>query len=325
MRLAGVAFTSRPAYVNPASFATSRARAVTDTKIALLADRGVVSVTGEDADKLLQGLITNDIPLLASQPAIFAGLLSPQGKILFDFFVVKTDGGFLIETGREKTAELAKRLTMYKLRANVDIRDASEEYAVYALWGSDPHSQGDAGKTVSFMDPRLSKLGLRILSEQAFASVVSSATNGLETNASDYHAHRIALGVPEGGKDYAIGDTFPHEALFDQLHGVSFTKGCFVGQEVVSRMEHRTAVRKRVVPIMGTADLPAPGTEIKAGDVAIGTLGSTAGARGLALLRLDRAGEFAAKGIPLTAGGVGVVIELPGFATFAIPAPEATP
>jgi hypothetical protein len=136
----------------------------------------------------------------------------------------------------------------------------------------------------------------------------------------DYLAHRIALGVPEGGKDYAFGDTFPHEALFDQLNGVSFTKGCYVGQEVVSRMQHRATVRKRIVPVTGREDLPAGGVEIMAGDVAIGALGSVAGHRGLALLRLDRAQEFKSRGVELTAGGVVLDVEVPAFATFSLEA-----
>ena len=132
--------------------------------------------------------------------------------------------------------------------------------------------------------------------------------------------HRIALGVPEGGKDYVFGDTFPHEALFDQLNGVSFTKGCYVGQEVVSRMQHRATVRKRVVPVTGHENLPAGGIEIMAGDVAIGTLGSVSGRRGLALLRLDRAQEFKSRGVGLSAGGVAIDVEAPAFATFSLEA-----
>ncbi|MCK5495198.1 MAG: folate-binding protein, partial [Hyphomicrobiaceae bacterium] len=132
----------------------------------------------------------------------------------------------------------------------------------------------------------------------------------------DYHAHRIALGVPEGGKDYALGDSFPHEALFDQLHGVSFEKGCYVGQEVISRMANRGTARRRVVPVVGETALPASGADMVAGGVTIGLLGSTAGTRGLALLRLDRAAEMSGRSAGLYAGDVPVRIELPSWAHF---------
>ena len=197
----------------------------------------------------------------------------------------------------------------------------SEDYRILAVWGASPQSHGGPGKTVAFADPRLAGLGLRILADAKFAADISAATNGADARAEDYHAHRIALGVPEGGKDYPFGDTFPHEALLDQLNGASFTKGCFVGQEVVARMEHRTAVRKRVVPIVADAPLQS-GADVKGGEVVIGAVGSVAGKRGLALVRLDRAADFLAKGIGLTAGGVPVRIELPAFATFALPVGE---
>jgi tRNA-modifying protein YgfZ len=290
--------------------------------IAPLADRGVVRVTGADAEKLLQGVITNDMDLLASQPAIHAALLTPQGKILFEFFVVRTANGFLLETARDKAADLARRLSLYKLRAKVAIADASNDYRVLALWGDGAHSSGETTGTVTFTDPRLATLGLRILAEARFAANISAATNGEEATAEAYHAHRIALGVPEGGRDYALGDAFPHEADLDQLHGVSFTKGCYVGQEVVSRMQNRATVRKRVVPIEGAAPL-TPGAEIRAGEAVIGTVGSVAGRQALALLRLDRAAEAEAKGQVLTAGGVEVALRKPDWATFAQAPKEA--
>jgi tRNA-modifying protein YgfZ len=298
-----------------------------DTRIALLPDRGVVSVTGEDAGKLLQGVVTNDMGLLEAQPAIHTGLLTPQGKILFDFFVVRTPDGFLLETARDKAAGLADRLMLYRLRAKADIRDVSSDYSVAAIWGGkyEPHGTGKA--PLLFADPRLPALGSRefvtIGSDWALANEeADSATQD------EYHSHRIGLGVPEGGKDYAFGDTFPHEALFDQLAGVSYTKGCYVGQEVVARMKNRGTTRKRIVPVVGTSALPTPGAPIAAGAVEIGTLGSTEAEHGLALVRIDRVAEFAQKGEALRAGDVPVRIELPSWATFSLapaPAPAGTP
>ena len=213
---------------------------------------------------------------------------------------MKADGGFLLDVARDKAADLVKRLSLYKLRAKVEIRDASSELVVFAMWGDNPTSN----TRPDVLDPRLLALGIRFIALADAVKDHEAASNGESVPPADYHAHRISLGVPEGGKDYAFGDAFPHEALFDQLHGVSFEKGCYVGQEVVSRMEHRGTARKRVVPVVAEAPLPATGTEITAGDQLIGTLGSSAGKRGLALLRLDRAAEMKTKGADLMAGPV---------------------
>jgi folate-binding protein YgfZ len=287
------------------------------TRVAVLEDRGVVSVEGADAAKLLGGLITNDLAELDTDPALYAALLSPQGKILFDFLVVKTTRGFLLETARDKAGELAKRLGLYKLRAAVEIRDESEQFKVAALWGGVPTPVVRAHGALLFADPRLSALGFRMIATTG----VSIDANG---TAAEYHAHRIGLGVPEGGRDFAFGDTFPHEALLDQLHGVSFTKGCYVGQEVVSRMQHRASVRKRVVAVVADRDLPhLPGPlPVVAGEAEIGRLGSVAGTRGLALLRLDRVAEAQKSGVAILAGGVAVRVEIPAFASFGIGAPH---
>lgn len=280
---------------------------------AQLTDRGVVSVIGPDAEKLLQGLVTNDVPTEAGAAA-FAGLLSPQGKIQFDFLIVCTVDGFLLDVARDRAADLVKRLALYRLRSRAEIADRSTDLVVTAAWGADARTDAPLPSSVviGFSDPRLPELGSRHIANAAQTPVHS----GQSASEAAYHAHRIALGVPEGGRDYAFGDTFPHEALFDQLRGVSFDKGCYVGQEIVSRMEHRGTARKRIVPVTGQSTLPDGGADIMAGDVAIGKLGSVAAANGLALVRLDRAADFKAKGVGLTAGGVAISLRRPAFATF---------
>ncbi len=280
-------------------------------KIAHLPDRGVVSVTGPDASKLLQGLVTNDVATLETKPddvffeaaSAHAGLLSPQGKILFELFCVRTLDGFVLDIARDQAGALAKRLTMYKLRAAADIEDVSDQYQVMALWGKDACSSGPTTRTVAFRDPRHAGLGTRILAEARFATDIASATNGCKCDAAAYHGHRIALGVPEGGKDYAFGDAYPHEADFDLFNGVSFTKGCYVGQEVVARMHNKSIVRKRIVRLTGSGAL-SERADILMGDVAIGRIGSVDGVNALAMLRLDRAIEAGDKGLALTANGV---------------------
>lgn len=273
--------------------------------IAYLADRGVVAVTGADAVKFLNGLATNEVTHLVPGEAAYTGLLSPQGKILFDFLSVRTANGLLLDVAMEKTGDLAKRLSMYKLRASVEVKDVSEHFCVLALWGDDANFPGETLETTSFLDPRHAGLGLRILGDRRFASDIAAATNGAESDATDYHAHRIAIGVPEGGKDYEFGDAYPHEADFDLFNGVSFKKGCYVGQEVVSRMQHKTVVRKRVVRIEGERDLTS-GSDITHNGVVFGRVGSTDGRHALALLKLDRYGEALAAGDPVSAGDIRV-------------------
>ena len=279
-------------------------------KRALLPERGVVALGGRDAAKFLQGLITNDIDSLEAPPrALYAALLSPQGKILFDFITVRVGEDFLLDVARARSPELVKRLTMYKLRAEVTIRDVSEQWTIAATWGRAHLPEAPASGAVTFKDPRFDGLGYRtLIPAGAAAASVPSAT------AAQYHAHRIACGVPESGLDFELGETFPHEAMLDQLHGVSFEKGCYVGQEIVARMEHRGTARTRTVPVVASAALPAGRPDIRAGDVSIGRLGSVNGARGLAMVRLDRAAEFALKSIPLSAGGIPLKIEFPSWA-----------
>jgi len=291
-----------------------------ETKLALLPDRGVVSVAGADAAKLLQGVITNDMDLIEGQGALHAGLLSPQGKILFEFFVVRSPEGYCLETGRTKAAELAERLKMYKLRADVEIKDVSADYTVAAIWGGVYAPRGVGKTPLWFADPRLQQLGYRELTTLRSDWALGGEQCDSATQ-DDYHAHRVALGVPEGGRDYAFGDAFPHEALFDQLNGVSFEKGCYVGQEVVSRMQNRGTARKRVVPVVAERPLPERGTAIVAGGVELGRLGSVAGPRGLALLRLDRVAEFAEKDEALWANEVPLRVQLPVWAHFGTSAP----
>jgi hypothetical protein len=283
---------------------------MTKAKKALLADRGVVRVAGGDAEKLLQGLVTNDLAVLGNGRTLFAALLTPQGKILFDFLITLDGGAYLLETAAPFAPQLAKRLEMYRLRSRVDISDDSAKYRVLAAWGDDG--------AAALADPRLAGLGERLLLGPGSAEETASGC-GINATEADYHARRISLGVPEGGRDYAFGEIFPHEANFDLLNGISFSKGCFVGQEVVSRMHHRGTARKRIVIVEGEEPL-ASGSGISAGSSLIGTVGSVAGNRALALVRLDRVEDAQAKGHTLAAAGCPVRLRVPGYFAASAPA-----
>ncbi|MBC8049825.1 MAG: folate-binding protein YgfZ, partial [Chitinophagales bacterium] len=213
-----------------------------------LLNRGVLRVSGPDAGAFLQGLITNDLDKTVDGRAIYTALLSPQGKILFSFFIVRREDAFWIDYPSELAAALAKRLALYKLRSAVAIEDVSEAYCVTATWG-----EGGIAGEESFADPRLPPLGYRRISPRT--ELVDSA---------GYDAHRIALAVPEGGRDYVYGDAFPHDVCMDLLNGVDFKKGCYVGQEIVSRMQHRGTARRRVVAVVAETPL-TEGVDIIAG------------------------------------------------------------
>ena len=285
-----------------------------------LSDRGVLRVGGADAKDFLQGLVTSDMERVVEDRSIHAGLLTPQGKILFDFFVVGDGTDYLLECPKAQASDLAVRLTFYKLRAAVEITDICDRQTVWAAWGDVGEIEPPA---VAYSDPRLKALGVRFI---AAAESDGACARCAPTGEDAYHAHRIAHGVPEGGRDFDYGDAFPHEADFDQLHGIDFEKGCFVGQEVVSRMEHRGTARKRVVPVAGNGPLGDQGGDVVASGVTIGRLRSVSHDHGLALLRLDRAKKALAQGQTITAGGVPIRLLQPAWASFEVPrAGAATP
>jgi folate-binding protein YgfZ len=274
--------------------------------IALLPDRALVTVTGPDASSLLQGVLTCNVETLGEGEARLGALLTPQGKILFDFLVSRIPDGFRLDVALDKAADLAKRLSLYKLRASVEIA-ADPTIAVAVAWGG----ATTTAETGHAIDTRHPELGQRLY---AAAGAFSA-----DASEDDYHAHRLALAVPEGGRDYAYGDAFPHEALMDQLGGVDFRKGCYVGQEVVSRMQHRGTARTRLLVAEYPEGAPDQGSEVRAGQKVLGTTAGSAKGRGLAMLRLDRLADALAAGEVLRADGKPMAVGLPAYATFALP------
>jgi folate-binding protein YgfZ len=293
---------------------------------ALLRDRAIILVSGEEARGWLNNLVTCDVGSLTPGEASWGALLTPQGKIIVDFLAAfgSVDGGaasgegFYLDAPRALASDLAKRLRLYKLRAKIEVIDRSadaetgERLGVVAEWRDDDHPL-PAG-ALRFKDPRLPSLGHRQIMPQHDADAIATADDG-------YHAHRIALGIAEGGKDFVYGDTFPHEANMDQLDGIDFRKGCYVGQEVVSRMQHRgSGGRTRILPLLYEGGFAASeGADVTAGGRIIGSTGSQAGGRGLAKLRLDRVEEAMQAGVPILAGGIPVTLVKPSWARFRFP------
>ena len=253
--------------------------------ISLLSDRAVIEISGEDARTFLQGLVTNDVDALAPAKAIYTALLTPQGKILFDFFIADAgDGRLLIDCLAAARAALVKRLTMYRLRAKVQIT-ARDDLAVFASWDR------TALDGVAFDDPRLAALGRR---------AIASMAEGSE----GYIAHRLSLGVPEGA-DFGSDKMFALDAGLDELHGVAFDKGCYVGQELTARMKHRGTARKRLLTVESTdKSVLATGADLRADGHGIGEIVSVYDSFGFALVRLDRLDD--ARDAPIEADGMRV-------------------
>ncbi|NEJ70674.1 folate-binding protein [Rhizobium phaseoli] len=271
-----------------------------------LKDRSLLSVSGAEAQSFLQNLITTDIISLGSDEARPGALLTPQGKILFDFMIWQEGDGYTIETDAGQRDGLLKRLTMYKLRAAVTLAPRAEE-GVTVCWGEG--AEGARGGQGAW-DSRFAKAGVTLVRRPGKHGDGEEAL---------YDALRVRLGIVTSGSDFALQDAFPHDVLMDLNGGLSFRKGCYVGQEVVSRMQHRGTARRRVVTVSAAAALPGMGTEITAAGKPIGTLGSIEGDHGLAIVRIDRAGAAIAAGTPLLAGETPVSLVLPAWSGLVFP------
>lgn len=286
---------------------------------ALLPDRGVVKVVGEAARAFLNGLVTADLDKVSPTQARFAALLTPQGKIIVDFIVAEAPaedgGGFFLDCPRALALTLVDRLNFYKLRAKVLVEDLSEALGVMAVWGG----AADTEYGLCYADPRLPALGSRVMLPPHLAAEAAADIGATLTDADAYERHRIALTVPRGGLDFMYNDAFPHETGMDQLGGVDFEKGCYVGQEVVSRMQHRGNVRTRIIGVTFDGFAPEEGVPVTAGDKQVGTMGTGADGRGLALLRLDRVADARAAGAKLMAGGIILEPVKPDWARFVFP------
>ncbi len=271
-----------------------------------LTDRGIISISGPDSRDFLQGLISNNINKVSSNKAIYAGLLTPQGKYLFDFFISQLGDKLLIECEKNRINDLMKRFRIYKLRANADLLDETQNYSVIALWGDgigkamefSKMNQGSAKEKlggVQMLDPRLKAAGARaILPVDSIESEIKVIGAGL-ASLSDYDLHRLKLGLPNSSCDLAIGKAILIESGFDELNGIDWNKGCYMGQELTARTKYRGLVKKRLVSVTIEGAAPNPGTSIMVGDKNVGEMRSSNGYNGIALLRLDQLKNETAK------------------------------
>lgn len=283
---------------------------MSDCSFSILAHRGVIAVSGADRVEFLQGLISNDTTKVAPGHAVWAALLTPQGRFLNDMFVVADGETLLLETERERAAALARKLSIYKLRSQVKVEDRSATMEVAAVFGAEVDADRlSRDGLVVFVDPRLRELGARVLGPAGKVATALSALGCIERSLADYDALRLSLGVPDGSRDLVVEKALLLENGFDELNGVDWQKGCYMGQELTARTKYRALIRKRLFPVRVEGTLPAPGTAILDGSDEVGEVRSGVDGRALAMLRLDAIGD----GHRLTAGDARLVPERPAW------------
>jgi folate-binding protein YgfZ len=241
-----------------------------------LPHRTVIQLSGPDKVPFLQGLVTNDVTKIDKDNPIYTALLTPQGKFLFDLFVFQFDDSWWIDCERVRANELIKRLTLYKLRSQIELFDLSATYRVFASWEENiSYIKGG----VSINDPRLPQLGQRIYA----STILESKLSPLD----EYDVHRLSLGVPDGSRDIPIDKGIILECGFDEMHAIDWNKGCYMGQELTARTRYRGLVRKRLLPVLIEGNVPEPYTPIFLNEKEVGEMRTSAKKHGLALLRLE--------------------------------------
>jgi folate-binding protein YgfZ len=263
-------------------------------------DRAVITIAGEDRQAFLQGLISNDTAKITPDRAIYATLLTAQGRFLFDLFIVGEADRYLVDCAAPRRADLIKRLTLYKLRSKVTIADADADWCVVLLFGEsvldrigigqDAGSAAAFGNGVAYVDPRLPNLGVRLVLPRVSARETLEGLSAVEDpDGAAYHRRRIALGVPDAARDLTPEKSILLENGFDELNAIDWQKGCYMGQELTARTRYRGLVRKRLLPVKIEGGAPAPGTPLMVGDQELGEMRSASadGTLGLAMVRLE--------------------------------------
>lgn len=290
---------------------------MTGSSFCLLPHRSVIAVSGADRVEFLQGLISNDTTKVAPGQAIWAALLTPQGRFLNDMFVADAGGEtLLLETERERAPALAKKLKMYTLRSKATVEDRSAALEVAVAFGDGAAKALGLDGAIAFVDPRLEALGVRVMAPAGQASALLAGRGFAEAPLAAYDSLRLALGVPDGSRDLIVEKALLLENGFDELNGVDWKKGCYMGQELTARTKYRALIRKRLFPVKVEGALPEPGAPVLLDGEEVGELRSGSGNRALALLKV----EAARGGGALTAGEARVTAEIPPWMRL----PEAT-
>jgi folate-binding protein YgfZ len=297
-----------------------------DARFVPLPHRALLTVSGEDRSEFLQGLVSNDVTRADDAHAIWSALLTPQGRFLHEFFIAARDGTLVLEAEGERRADLVRRLSMYRLRSKAAVA-ALDGWRVYAAWGGDialPGLDAAAGSAapfaggLAFVDPRLAEAGLRIwLPEGSEGALTEAGFTG--ATLADWDAHRIRLGLPDGSRDLVPEKAILLENGFDELKGVDWKKGCYMGQELTARTKYRGLVRKRLMPVTIEGPAPDPGAAITLDADEAGEMRSSADGVGLALIRLEQFEKAAAGGVPLLAGETRLRPARPAWAVFTVP------
>ena len=281
-----------------------------DAKFAVLDTRAPLAVSGTEAQGFLQGLVSNDVTKVDTRHAVYAALLTPQGKFLHDFFIVERDGALVLGAEAARFEDLAKRLRMFKLRAKVEIAPLTS-HVVAAAWGAG--AEKALAIEGAYVDPRLPEAGIRLILAAASARAQLSAAGLAEAEAVEYDRHRMALGLPDGSRDMEVDKAILLECGFEELRGVDFEKGCYIGQELTARTKYRGLVKKRLMPVAIEGAAPTPGTPITLQGRDAGELRSARDGMGLALIRLDALEQARIEGVPLMAGETPIAAWTPSW------------
>lgn len=271
--------------------------------------RSVIAIAGEDREAFLQGLISNDMRRVSGNQAIYAAFLTPQGKYLHDLFIGENDGQYLVDCEAARRADLAKRLSMFKLRSKVTVADAGALWVSAVLYGDQalaklgldakPGQAKQLDRGVAFIDPRLAALGARAVLPRDSAAAILNAAGFEQGSAAAYDQVRIEQGVADGSRDLVVEKAILLENGFDELNGVDWQKGCYLGQELTARTKYRGLVRKRLLPVTIDGAAPAFGTPLMLGDLEAGEMRSAAtdGGQGLAMIRIEHLARAQAEGL----------------------------
>ena len=267
-----------------------------DASFVLLDDRGILAVSGPDRRPFLQGLVSNDVDKVSPMAARYAALLTAQGKYLYDFMMVEADESIWLDTEAARLGDLKRRLSIYRLRTKASL-DERSDLCVAAIFGvgalaalglpSEPGAAQPFGSGIAFVDPRLAALGARAILPLDGARALLGNAGISETGFDSYDRLRLSLGVPDGTRDLILEKSILLEAGFDELNGVDWQKGCYIGQELTARTKYRGLVKRRLMPVEIEGPTPPPGTIVTADGREVGEMRSSRDGLGLALLRIE--------------------------------------